>query len=330
VLFAALAVFQWSGCVSPSRLVEDAAAMPGESTALARRFDRVDQLVRTRYYSRDFNGVAWGELCELYRPLAAQAQSDAAWYSLVNEMLRELDDVHTRACGPMARDGKTSREEGGSSFVNSGRVSRVLEGGVVYLRFGHFDSESVRWLAAQIGAHQKAPGMILDLRHNPGGLVTCAQRAVGLFFEKRVPMGWVVGRDGRRSMERSRPTANRRYPGRLAVLVGPNSRSSAEVFAYVMQHHKRATIVGRPTAGQVLGARPYRLPDGGNLYVSISDFQRFDQGRLEGEGVRPDVLVRAATAVAAECSDELSDDPALAAAFDVVQSTKGTQVARRD
>jgi C-terminal processing protease CtpA/Prc len=297
------------------------------SAAFARRFDHVDRLVRTRYYARDFNGVAWDDTTAHYRPRAVHAASDAAWYQTVNEMLRELRDAHTRVCGPEPRGQRLERAEGRESSANSGQVTRVLPDGTVYLRFGRFDAATVKWLQGEVAAHQDAPAMVVDLRHNPGGLVASAQRAVGLFFSQRVSMGWVVQRNGRRTIERSRPTTSSRYLGPLAVLVGPDSRSSAEVFAYVMQYQRRAVVVGEPTAGQVLGARPFRLPDGGQLYISVSGFHRFDGEPIEGRGVKPDVRVRATNLIAAECAADVSDDPAVATALTALQRTR-TDIAR--
>jgi C-terminal processing protease CtpA/Prc len=312
---AMLVAAAWSGCVLPTRIATGEAGKTQGPAALARRFDRVDRLIRTRYYARDLHGVAWAELSARYRPLAASAENNAAWYDTVNEMLSELRDAHTRARRPEPHQHKTVREDGADPAENSGRAACVRPDGIVYLRFGRFDAANLHWLIRQIETHQDAPGMIIDLRNNPGGLVTSAQRAVGLFFRQGVPMGRVIARDGRRTIERSRPTPHRLYPGPLAVLIGPGSRSSAEVFAYVMQYHARAVLIGQPTAGQVLGARPYRLPDGGQLYVSISDFQCFDSGRLEGAGVRPDIAVQDAGVIAGEFSERPEDDPALTAAL---------------
>src|SRR5690606_15582748 len=117
------------------------------------------------------------------------------------------------------------------------------------------------------------------------------QRAVGLFFPEPVQIGTVVRRNGRRVSEFSKPHRGARYAGPMAVLIGSETFSSAEVFARVMQFHDRAVVAGLPTAGKVLGARPYRLRDGGRLYVSTTDFFSCDGRRLEANGVQPDVSV---------------------------------------
>lgn len=254
----------------------------------ARRFDRVDAVVRRRYYAPDLHAVDWPALCARYRPAAIAAAGEAEWYALVNAMLDELGDAHTR----VVRPGGEGRPRGSSRRMQVGPVAvrneiQVLETGHVILRFDRFDAASVRWLRAQLKDHAGAPGIVLDLRSNRGGLIRSAQQAVGLFFVDPVPMGWVVSRSGRRWLERSR---GGRFHTTIpaAVLIGPGSHSSAEVFAYVLRHHGRAVLIGAQTAGEVLGARRHRLPDGGSLFVSETDFQRLEGGRLEGEGVVPD------------------------------------------
>ena len=58
-----------------------------------------------------------------------------------------------------------------------------------------------------------------------------------------------------------------------------------------MQFHHRAIVVGRRTAGAVIVAREYPLPDGGRLQVATEDYRGLDGKRLEGNGVKPDVEV---------------------------------------
>lgn len=288
--------------------------------AQARRFDQVENLVRRRYYAPDLHDVDWPALCARYRPAAIAAAGEAEWYALVNAMLSELRDAHTRVVRPL-RD--HAHETGAAREAVGGAVAReamVLESGHVLLRFHRFDAGSVRWLRAQLMRHAGAPGVILDLRRNRGGSIDAAQRAVGLFFEDPVPMGWVVSRTGRRWLERSRD--GRFYATMPAtVLIGPGSHSSAEVFAYALRHHRRAVLIGGRTAGEVLGARRHRLADGGGLYISETDFHRLDGGRLEGAGVTPDFSPAAIASAAPGHTD-----PDVAVALDLMHAHRSSQV----
>jgi carboxyl-terminal processing protease len=171
-------------------------------------------------------------------------------------------------------------------------TTRVLEGGVVLMRFDQFDLEIARWVRAQLKAHRKAPAIIVDLRQNPGGEALALARALGEFFPHSVPMGRFVRRSGVDESLRASPgLVGARYPGAVAVLVSENSGSSSEIFAHAMQEQKRGIVLGTKTAGAVLGAETDGLPGGGELQVSVRDYLTADGKRLEGAGVTPDIVV---------------------------------------
>lgn len=170
-------------------------------------------------------------------------------------------------------------------------ASRELPGGHRYLRFDRFDRESLRWLSEQLKAHHDAPGVVLDLRENPGGLVVVFQLALSEFFDRRISTGEFVRRSGRVTRSKGLSFFSAHYPGRVVVLTSAATGSAAEIFAHVLQHEGRATIVGRRTAGAVIVARDYALPGGGRLQIPIQDYRGLDGRRLEGRGVIPDIGV---------------------------------------
>ena len=169
--------------------------------------------------------------------------------------------------------------------------TRELDNGVIYLRFDHFDGQSLSWLSHQLRAHRAAPAVVIDLRNNPGGLQLSLDYALGEFFPSSMPMGTFINRKGRAKSEEASQFFSARYEGKVALLVGPGSASCSEIFAHVMQHHGRATIVGRKTAGAVIASYFYSLPAGGRLQVAIADYLGLNGKRLEGSGVTPDVIV---------------------------------------
>lgn len=168
---------------------------------------------------------------------------------------------------------------------------RELEGGFVYLRFDEFGRTARRWLSDELKSHRNATGVILDLRRNPGGETFSLSITVGEFFDRSVNCGTFVTRGGSRSDMNSWQLGSARYRGRVIVLVDAGTGSAAEIFAAVLQDHGRATIVGRKTAGAVLASRFYRLPDGGELQLSREDYFAPNGRRIEGQGIKPDVVV---------------------------------------
>ncbi|HWA28131.1 MAG TPA: S41 family peptidase [Lacunisphaera sp.] len=170
-------------------------------------------------------------------------------------------------------------------------VSRDLPGGCRYLRFDRFGSDALHWLSAELKAHRDAPGVVLDLRENPGGYVVAFRLAVGEFFDHRVATGEFVRRDGKVQEGHNLSLFSARYPGKVVILTSESTGSAAEIFTHVLQYNGRATVIGRRTAGAVIVSHNYRLPGGGTLQVPVQDYRGLDGRRLEGRGVLPNITV---------------------------------------
>ncbi len=171
------------------------------------------------------------------------------------------------------------------------QLARELEGGYVYLRFDEFDGPDRRWLGGQLNAHADAPGVVIDLRYNPGGETFSLGIVIGEFFEQRVDCGTFISRGGARDVKNSWQLGSANYRGRVVVLVDGATGSAAEIFSAVLQDHRRAKLVGRKTAGAVLASWFHRLPDGGELQLSREDYVTPKGRRIEGNGLMPDVTV---------------------------------------
>lgn len=175
--------------------------------------------------------------------------------------------------------------------IGSRQVMRRLEGGFVYLRFDEFAAKDRRWLSVQLKENLDAPGVVIDLRRNPGGETFSLGITIGEFFTKPVDCGTFVSRSGSRTEKDSWQLGSARYQGRVVVLVDRASGSAAEIFAAVLQDHGRAKLVGRRTAGAVLGSWFYGLPDGGELQLSREDYYAPKGRRIERAGVEPDYAI---------------------------------------
>jgi carboxyl-terminal processing protease len=171
------------------------------------------------------------------------------------------------------------------------QVVRELSSGFVYLRFDEFDTVDRRWLSTQLRTHALAPGVVIDLRQNPGGGTFSLGITIGEFFPHAVDCGTFVTRSGARTVKNSWQLGSAHYTGRVVILVDAATASAAEIFSAVLKDHGRATIVGRKTAGAVLASWFDRLPDGGELQLSREDYIAPNGRRLEGNGLEPDVVV---------------------------------------
>ena len=108
-------------------------------------------------------------------------------------------------------------------------------------------------------------GLILDLRHSPGGLLKTAAEMAGCFLEEGV-----VCYEQRRAQLIAHHVVRRGVTTDLplVVLIDKDTISAAEVLAAALKEHGRATLVGEPTGGKRIVQRIYHLSDGSALYVT--------------------------------------------------------------
>lgn len=143
-------------------------------------------------------------------------------------------------------------------------------------------------------------GIVIDLRGNPGGVLTMVMGLSGHFVSEGVNLGTITTRDSS-----LRLVANPRlvgaagqpvkpFTGPVAVLVDDGSYSASEIFSGGMQAIGRARVFGTQTAGGALPAVLERLPGGDVLQYAIGDFVTANGQRIEGRGVVPDQLVQPA------------------------------------
>jgi len=170
--------------------------------------------------------------------------------------------------------------------------ARALPDGAGYIRFNEFlDPASIMpQFEAALKGFRKAPGVMIDLRGNPGGIGIMAMGIAGFFIDK----------DGERLGEmKMRDTTLKfvifprpeTYAGPLAILVDEGSASTSEILAGGLQDLKRAHIFGVRTAGAALPSDIIRLPNGDGFQYAQASYTSESGNVLEGAGVTPDVIV---------------------------------------
>lgn len=141
-----------------------------------------------------------------------------------------------------------------------------------------------------MASFQDCRGIVLDLRGNGGGIAGMAPGLAGWFVqESNVSLGSMFTRDSHVNLL-VRPRQNA-HSGPLAVLVDELSASTAEFLAAGLQDLGRARIFGSRTAGAALVANMIRLPNGDGFEYAFADYESAGGGRLEGNGVTPDVEI---------------------------------------
>jgi carboxyl-terminal processing protease len=179
-------------------------------------------------------------------------------------------------------------------------VHRVLPSGYGYLRFTEWSLTLASRALDGIDALKGTPGIIIDLRGNPGGAMHAVNQMLDRFFPNRTEVGRVLTRNGKpitllmgtleiiklhQVVEGNKDA----YRGPVVVLVNAGSASGSELFAGAMQATGRATVLGQPSCGCLLGFLGYaRVPGGAELAYSEVGFVLGNGKRIEGEGVIPD------------------------------------------
>jgi C-terminal processing protease CtpA/Prc len=134
--------------------------------------------------------------------------------------------------------------------------------------------------ALATGPLKDADGLVLDLRGRWGG---GSSDAAELFLGDTPPFR-LIPRDGKDI------PANVRWHRPVVAIIDEGTRSGLEVFAYALKVNN-IRLVGTRTAGALLAATAYFLPDDSLLELAVSDAVLGDDVRLEGSGVAPDVPV---------------------------------------
>ncbi|HWK03508.1 MAG TPA: carboxy terminal-processing peptidase [Puia sp.] len=164
---------------------------------------------------------------------------------------------------------------------------------------GHHCSEDVAHEVIKL-KEQQVDGIVIDLRHNPGGSLIDVVQMAGLFVEQG-PIVQVKDRDGSPQVLPARGKSVL-YDGPLAVMVDELSASAAEIFAAAIQDYRRGVIIGSTsTYGKGTVQRPFGLDktqglmatdsDLGTVKLTLQKFYRINGGSTQLRGVSSDIVL---------------------------------------
>jgi len=168
-----------------------------------------------------------------------------------------------------------------------------LGDGTAYFRISKFGTETnSQWDIAAKEANIKMKefdSVVIDVRGNPGGLLTSAVHIAGEFFENK-PVIYFEDKFGtQESLD-----AKRRgmfYNQNVVVLIDEGSASASEILAGALKINKGATLVGKKSFGKGSIQEPVEFPDGGSLHVTVQKWLLPDKSWIHQKGIVPDIEI---------------------------------------
>ena len=175
--------------------------------------------------------------------------------------------------------------------VSSKVISK--EENIGYVRLKSFNENSDKQFLKSIKKFEKKPkikGYVIDLRNNPGGLLTQAINITDFFLDD----GEIVSTKGRKISETRKFFARKgdEIKGKpLVVLINNGSASASEIFAGALKDHKRAIILGESSYGKGSVQSIIPLRNGGGIRLTISKYYLPSGKSISEVGVSPDIVV---------------------------------------
>ena len=176
-------------------------------------------------------------------------------------------------------------------------VRSRLQGDAVVLRITTFNDQTMPNLEAGLkeqieaaGGMDNVEGIVLDLRNNPGGLLTQAIKVSDAFLEE----GEIVSTRGRapEDGERFNATAGDLAQGKpIVVLINGGSASASEIVAGALQDHRRAIVVGEKSFGKGSVQTVMPLRSDGAMRLTTARYYTPSGRSIQALGVSPDIIV---------------------------------------
>ncbi|HYB43114.1 MAG TPA: S41 family peptidase [Candidatus Methylomirabilis sp.] len=193
-----------------------------------------------------------------------------------------------------------------------------LEPGIEYIRLRQFQEQTASDLEAALEKDTKdgkIQGLILDLRNNPGGLLTSSVEVAEKFLDAGRLVVYTEGRVRNQNM-RFQANAKRVYTDfPIVVLVNQGSASASEIVAGALQDWGRAVLLGTQTFGKGSVQTIIPLSDGSGLRLTTAKYFTPKGRSIHGKGITPDIIVEMpkVTAAAAPSGETPAVPPAPAA-----------------
>ena len=163
----------------------------------------------------------------------------------------------------------------------------LLHNQVLVLKVRVFQQDTANEIKRLIEEYSSTPlkSVILDLRNNPGGLLSAAVESADLFLNQ----GLIVSTKSRSEGDQQFQAlpSNEFQNIKLGILINHRSASAAEVFTAALKEQKRAWVVGENSYGKGVVQKLFPLPNGAALQMTVSHYYTPNGNMIEGQGIQP-------------------------------------------
>jgi carboxyl-terminal processing protease len=168
-----------------------------------------------------------------------------------------------------------------------------LSNGIGYLRVRQFQEQTAHDVEAALDKFAKSgtKAMVLDLRNNPGGLLTSAVEVAEKFLEDGKLVVYTEGRVRNQNMRFSAHAKKPLSTIPMVILINQGSASASEIVAGALQDYNRAVLVGTQTFGKGSVQTIIPLSDGSGLRLTTAKYFTPKGRSIHGKGIAPDIVV---------------------------------------
>ena len=161
---------------------------------------------------------------------------------------------------------------------------------ICYIRLSSFISRNAAKEVADIvsESNKTKKAFIIDLRSNPGGLLTNAIYISDMFLHGGAIVS-TVDRDGYKETQKATNGVLTSKP--LVILLNKGSASASEIFSGAMKDNKRAVLVGTQSFGKGLVQEINKLPNNSGINITIQKYLTPNGTDIHKKGITPDVIV---------------------------------------
>ncbi len=163
----------------------------------------------------------------------------------------------------------------------------MLHNGVLVLKVKVFQQETANEIKRLIEEYsrQKIKAVLIDLRNNPGGLLSAAVETADLFLDQGVLVSTKSRSEGDQQFQ---ALPGSEFPNlKLGILINKRSASAAEVFTAAMKEHSRAWVIGEKSYGKGVVQKLFPLPNGAAIQMTVSHYFTPKGNMIDGIGIIP-------------------------------------------